>query len=283
MKSQNNTQKQLYFLRSVSVLHAGSDTTNSGVIDNLIQRDFTDNFPIVNLSSFKGALKEWFENKKTKEKAEAIFGSDGKKSIFSGSDVHLLALPLKSNRVAPYFMATSPYLIKKFIEIVENDFKTAINSDLKTDIENLLKLNNQSNQKQIILSVKSESYNALEIEDLNDFTFLENNNYSSLKKLFATENILLLPDEDMMYFASDYALPVIARNKLENGQSKQLWYEQVLPRQTLMYFVVEVFDTPTKDGKSLFEELNNDNLVQVGANATVGYGRCEIIKLLENE
>ena len=64
-------------------------------------------------------------------------------------------------------------------------------------------------------------------------------------------------------------LPIIARNTLDNGESKNLWYEQVLPAETVFYTIIQ------EEGNDL-EELDG-KIIQIGANATIGYGYCKFI------
>jgi CRISPR-associated protein Cmr4 len=80
----------------------------------------------------------------------------------------------------------------------------------------------------------------------------------------------------MLEMLSDYQLPVVARNQLDNGKSSNLWYEQVLPRETRFYFVVLVPDDDTKNFWKTFEDNIKAYPVQIGANASVGYGFCKI-------
>ncbi|MEO0625668.1 MAG: type III-B CRISPR module RAMP protein Cmr4 [Bacteroidota bacterium] len=40
------------------------------------------------------------------------------------------------------------------------------------------------------------------------------------------------------FLARHQELPVIARNYLDNGQSKNLWYEEVVPRESIFGFVI---------------------------------------------
>lgn len=73
-------------------------------------------------------------------------------------------------------------------------------------------------------------------------------------------------------------LPVIARNYIENGKSANLWYERVVPRETL--FVTMVQELTDGNYLTAFDEILKDNpVIQLGANATVGYGYCEFKKL----
>ena len=71
---------------------------------------------------------------------------------------------------------------------------------------------------------------------------------------------------------SDDNLPIIARNCLENGESVNLWYEQVLPSQCVLATIIQ-----TVNEKDL--DMLNGKIVQIGANATIGYGYCKFIKL----
>lgn len=71
---------------------------------------------------------------------------------------------------------------------------------------------------------------------------------------------------------SDDNLPIIARNCLENGESVNLWYEQVLPSQSVLATIIQTANEADLD-------MLNGKIVQIGANATIGYGYCKFIKL----
>jgi CRISPR-associated protein Cmr4 len=71
---------------------------------------------------------------------------------------------------------------------------------------------------------------------------------------------------------SDDNLPIIARNCLENGESVNLWYEQVLPSQSVLATIIQTINEDDLD-------MLNGKIVQIGANATIGYGYCKFIKL----
>ena len=74
----------------------------------------------------------------------------------------------------------------------------------------------------------------------------------------------------------DENLPVIARNVLENGRSANLWYEQVIPAETVFFAVIQ------EEGEELSNALDGDGdgtIIQIGANATIGYGYCRFTKV----
>ena len=79
------------------------------------------------------------------------------------------------------------------------------------------------------------------------------------------------PVTNFKELCNDEHLPIIARNKLDNGESVNLWYEQVLPSKSVLGTVIEC-------GDELIDALNG-KIVQIGANATVGYGYCTFVKL----
>lgn len=78
--------------------------------------------------------------------------------------------------------------------------------------------------------------------------------------------------ENFNSLCSDDNLPIIARNCLENGESSNLWYEQVLPAQSVLATIIQT------NGKDDLKDMENA-IVQIGANATIGYGYCKFIKL----
>jgi CRISPR-associated protein Cmr4 len=82
-------------------------------------------------------------------------------------------------------------------------------------------------------------------------------------------------------------LPVIARNSLdEKGISKNLFYEEVLPRRSVLWFMTgnyHLFSEKSEDSfTKMFEFFENklvtDN-IQMGANASIGYGVTSISRI----
>ena len=75
---------------------------------------------------------------------------------------------------------------------------------------------------------------------------------------------------------SDYKkimLPVIARNKLDNGISENLWYEEVVPHHSIFTFYVLA---DSEERLSCFSNYILNRVVQFGGGATIGYGFCKI-------
>lgn len=87
-------------------------------------------------------------------------------------------------------------------------------------------------------------------------------------------NYKKVSEEEFISLCSDDNLPIIARNVLENGESKNLWYEQVIPAETVFYTLID-----DNEDKTLAAKLENNAIVQIGAGATIGYGYCKFILL----
>jgi CRISPR-associated protein Cmr4 len=240
-----------------------------------VQRDPADNLPCIYSSSLKGAFREYFEegpNKiATKLLADQIFGAGLNKQSSSQNakgthifhQASLLSLPARSN-VKPFFNATCPDILKKLLDDSEL-FSVSLTQGLKNEIQLLLTGSNTENK----IDVFSPQIPNLKIEDYSNFNF-KPANLTEVSKIFG-ENLILMTDEDFKDLCSDYNLPVIARNNLENGQSQNLWYEQVVPRQARFYFF-----TVTSEQTDNFLINVNNKIVQIGANASIGYGLCKI-------
>jgi len=98
--------------------------------------------------------------------------------------------------------------------------------------------------------------------------------------------LLIMDDAGFKELCSDDYLPLIARNNLENGRSKNLWHEQVVPRESRFYFMVlKPGNQNSTTGNDKAADLEfDDTPVQIGGNASIGYGFTiirEVGKLIE--
>ena len=102
------------------------------------------------------------------------------------------------------------------------------------------------------------------------------------------KNIAVLSNEN--FIDAIQHLPVIARNKLKNGKSENLWYEEIVPRESIFYTAMldyNNFGTNSeykyKKGFEAFYNILQKELIQVGANASIGYGLCNFYAFIECE
>jgi CRISPR-associated protein Cmr4 len=85
------------------------------------------------------------------------------------------------------------------------------------------------------------------------------------------DQLVILTNDDFAWFAR-YGLPVQARNVLDEKTktSKNLWYEETLPPDTLMYaLIAERNEGGLPDLRGLFEARP---YLQAGGNETIGQG-----------
>ena len=97
-------EASLMFIYTETSLHAGSGTS-LGVIDLPIQREKYTDYPVLQASGIKGAVRDWFEtnNGVEKQKIDLIFGPDtigggGEASAGAATftDGRLLLFPVRS-------------------------------------------------------------------------------------------------------------------------------------------------------------------------------------------
>ncbi|NPD92738.1 type III-B CRISPR module RAMP protein Cmr4 [Xylanibacter muris] len=266
----------IYQLDAVTNMQVGNGEVNFGVVDNLIQRDAATNFPVINASGIKGALREYFKDK-DKGYVRELFGSEptdtqnhesGKLRFF---DANLIAMPVRCNNV-PYLMGTCPMLINDYISKCGLFEFSNGNCDIK-------KLTDHVCRGPVVLD---KEYGNSVIEDCSRPAMFTGNideeTMSFLRELIDGPVVLFSDDEFKRLCDNDH-LPVIARNNLSDN-NRNLWYEQVLPRfSRLRFFVLAEESKCIKN----FKEDTDGKLIQVGANATVGYGYCKLSLISECE
>ncbi len=54
-------KKNIYIIDCLTNMHVGSGETNFNIVDNQVQRDSVTEFPTINSSSLKGALRDFAE------------------------------------------------------------------------------------------------------------------------------------------------------------------------------------------------------------------------------
>lgn len=246
----------IYRMDCLTNLHVGSGEVNYNIIDNEVQKDPVTKLPNINSSSIKGALRDYFSNSENinrKNAVDEIFGKDnaGRVKIFSAN---MLARPLRISKGNGYFLkVTSKEIINQF-----HDFLSNFSIDT-------LKLDKEIKENIVYTTAKNSN---IEVEGLKVTTIDE----QKLVELFGCD-IGIISDNNFKQFD----LPVLARNRLENGISKNLWFEEVVPSNSVFYFVALIPD-------DLYDLFNLDGeIVQFGANASIGYGYCKIVEVMKHE
>ncbi len=242
-------------IKALTDMHVGSGDTNYNIVENQVQRDVVTEFPTINASSLKGAIRSHFGYEKYSE----VFGTDSTKGRYKFFSAKLLSYPVRSNH-KPFYRATCPQVIRELLGWMETfDIEPERRKILEKVCKDFASLN------ELIIFDDAEVI----IEDYKVKLLEKYSNYAHRRKLeeWFGENLVIFPDDKFKKIVKE--LPVIARNNLENGISKNLWYEEIIPRETRFYFITMVDkDNCNKD----FEKNLNDEVIQIGGNATIGYG-----------
>lgn len=280
----------MYWLTAQTNMHVGSGDANYGVIDNLVQRDVLTELPTIHESSLKGALREYCTHlikvaKPTLDtnaahKEEEIKQNFGNSDDAAGSlrfyGANLLTFPVRTNKTM-FLHATCPALLHDFQEKLALFGYEKLANVIAKFIENI---NDLEANKPFVFD-KSFKDHQIEYKDKKG-TLKELKKGESVPEILGNQ-IVLLHDEDAKLIVGKNKLPVIARNSLRDGQSENLWYEEIVPRQTKFYFFVQDNAIGDTSQYQWFEAAVNDKSVQVGANASIGQGLCKIQKYSKSD
>ncbi len=281
-------KKALLTLYATAYLHPGAGST-TGAIDLPVQREVHNGLPVITASSLKGALRQKAaESGEPGEAIEAVFGPDtGRQDKHAGAllvgEAKLLAMPIRSLRNV--FQWTSSPLI---LDRLRRDL-ARMGADLAgtpTPEEGHAVVPPGSAARRLIL--EELDFEARESEDLGGILreitarLLPSGAGEYLLDKF-TRDFALVGDDEFRHLCH-VGTQISARVQLdENKTSKNLWYEESLPPETIFYAVV--LAQSSRNGKGMNEDevmrsfesgvVHTDGgLLQVGGNETVGQGWC---------
>ncbi len=271
-------ESKFYGLKCITNLFVGNGDNSYGIIDNQVEKDPILETPIIPSSSLKGSLRDFFENNSDNNiKITEIFGSDAKetKNTNSGSysffTAQLLFRPMRvSDGDFTYCLVTTVDLLEKMIQMVSD-----LNGDLPCDMQEAIKkvkekINNLKDKYGI--SNKDISVEGYDLENCEK----EVNKVVDLLNIFEKFNlkngvpIVILKPETF----KEIDLPIVARNQLEDGLSNNLWYEEIVPHESIFYFAIMYPDN--NDSFKKFDKELRSNIIRFGGGASIGYGYCKI-------
>jgi CRISPR-associated protein Cmr4 len=248
-----------------TAIHPGTGRSG-GVIDLPVAREAATDYPFIAGSSLKGALRDKTETvlEKGKELADRWFGKADNAGELLVSDARLLLLPVRS-LTGSYRWLTCPHIVERLCRDMKRSGLSIDASVPKVDKGTV----HTSGAGEIYLEERQFSIDGKPDDKL--IKLLGSLTPHKASRARIDKTLAIVADDDFAWFAR-YALPVQARNVLddETKQSKNLWYEESLPADTLMYAVIAGRNNAAEETlKSLFE---NDAYMQVAGNETVGAG-----------
>lgn len=252
-----------YKLTCLTNLHMGSGDVNYDIVDLEVERDPVLDEPTMNSSGVKGALRDHLKRIGTSpETIRFIFGSDvhetdseqKKKGTQQGSyhflSGDLIARPVRvSCGEGAYVLATTP-------DLLEHVGRKLAAFGLNNPFANV-----PSVKKDTVLTGADCS----EIEGIP----AEQVPCKALEAFLGKNWALMSPER-----LKEIDLPVMAHNVLSNGISENLWYEQIVPHESVFGLLILA-----PDGDTSFETaLEHHSVVQFGAGATTGNGFTKLEK-----
>ncbi len=292
----------LMFLYTETSLHAGSGTS-LGVVDLPIQREKYTDFPVIQASGIKGAVREWFEfrfkDDANKRKIELTFGPDKIGSEESGfaaaitfTDARILLFPVRSLK-GIFAYCTSPTVLERFrrdAQIAGVPLPTNWNVPKLTNDQTVLGVHEGCDVadgthvllEEYAFGFQSDSHVTDIARWLSDAAFSGGAEYRFWREK-VTRSLLVLPDNAFRDFVK-LSTEVQARIKIDNDTRTVvkggLFYEEALLPDSLLYSVVLAHD-PVKDDRAELPNaeavLNflcqiNAKRLQLGGDATIGRG-----------
>lgn len=267
----------VFLVYTYSPLHAGIGQT-MGMVDLPIEREKHTGYPCVYATGLKGSLRAYWK-KNNFGQLDTIFGKDDASAGAGGAvftDLKILLFPVRASE-GTFKWVTCPRVLKRFY----NDYKIALGSEppqIKLQkLDGLESVPHQLDPQQHLLLEDFIFQKTGNSNQNNDKKFLINNMDVPLKDVF------LVDDEYFDHFVQ-YATQVIARNKLKNNKtSDNLWYEEALPADTILYSFVKPSIVGNEDQLNQFDTNLDNKILQIGGGETVGYGIVKLYILNKKE
>ena len=249
----------LFIIDCLTNLHVGSGDVNFNIIDQEVEKDIT-GYPVIHASGVKGAFRDAAEG--TSVDVNKIFGSIGADNA-NGSgaykffDAKFLSRPLRvgGDPTMAYISTTTIAAINEYVD-------TITSFGIKTGLERI-SISFPEDKDFLVLGNVNNIEGSTSIASLNEY--VSNKTQLNYLKELLGDNFAIARD------INTYSLPVIARNKLDNGKSKNLWYEEYVPHHSKFWMLVL-----SPNGEF---DLDINEPIQFGGNASVGYGYTSVTKM----
>jgi len=284
---------KLLTLQAITFLHPGTGQT-TGVVDLPIQREVHTGYPMFASSGLKGSLRD---------KAERLFGKNHDKVLttfgaatdtdnpsagaLALTDARILAFPVRSLQQV-FVWITCPMVLKRLARdaaLIGLSGLPPTIDDIAPEHAWVADTTEYPDDTLILeeLAFHVEASKAVQVNAVANFIspLLQQNAGFDAKRL------VIISNTDFQYLVQ-HATQVSARIKLNEdktttGGGGNLWYEETLPPETLLYAFAlchsprtnnadEAKDAPYIAG--VLDELQQDHHLQIGGNETVGQGWC---------
>jgi CRISPR-associated protein Cmr4 len=257
-------------------VHPGSGQS-TGFVDLPVAREEATDYPVIVGSSLKGAFRERARERGWDDgnRAERVFGEPDRAGQVLVSDARLMLLPVRSLNDS-YKWVTCPHLVERLVR----DLRRAGRLGRGFDPSTFEALKGADEFSALAPDDGSLFLEERQFDRVDDVPGVVHDLVEPLVAHPETRNrledrLVVLKDRDFAWFAR-FGLSVDARNVLddETKESKNLWYEETLPADSLFYAVLA---PRSGNGDGVLDELDDlfadeNAYLQVGGNETIGQG-----------
>ncbi len=271
--------KALMTFYAATSLHPGAGSATSA-IDLPVQRESHTDFPTISGSGLKGALRQEAGVREMPQ-IEAVFGPDtNEQNKYAGAllvgDAKLLALPVRSLQ-SVFYWATCPLVLARLERDLEQ-FGIKIKYPTPDKGQAFVPEGNDT-RRLVLEELDFEVRTSRELgELLGKLLPLISEHVGAHFRSKLGRDFVVLNDEDFSHLART-GMQVSARVQLdENKTSNNLWYEETIPSETILWSLLLARPTERSNGSDPLDLLattfDDGRPVQVGGNETTGQGWC---------
>jgi CRISPR-associated protein Cmr4 len=252
-------------------VHAGTGQS-SGFVDLPVARESATDYPVIMGTSLKGALRQLAGETDDfdEDRVDNIFGKRDDAGRLVVSDGRLVLLPVRSLD-GHYRWLTCPHLLER----LARDRRRTGEGSSSFEVPGLDDGETAGAEQGETLFLEERQFTVTHPLPEGVVDLLEPLVAHDATRNRIEQQTAVLHDDDFSWFAQ-YGLSVNARNVLEEKTktSKNLWYEESLPADSLFYTVLGDRSGSSPQGLSAARELvgGEDAYLQVGGNETVGQG-----------
>ncbi|MBX3197805.1 MAG: type III-B CRISPR module RAMP protein Cmr4 [Labilithrix sp.] len=258
-------------LLAETAIHCGAGRS-AGIVDLPVAREATTDFPFIAGSGVKGALRGRARGGRPveTETVTELFGTADRAGKVLVSDARLLLLPVRS-LTGTYRWLTSPLVIERY----HRDLARCGVSATRTPLPEIPRVDGVAGALGAgrgTLYLEEREFQLRGECPVELHTSIGSLVRPAVTRARLTPQVVIVSDDDFAWFCR-YAVPVQARNHLdaETKKSNNLWYEESLPADTLLYSLISTRDAAARAAVGdLFTET--DPYLQLGGNETVGHG-----------
>ncbi len=280
-------------------VHAGTGQT-TGAIDLPIQREGHTGHPTIAASGLKGALRQAAEDDSNQEIRDCVTawfgpstgetaGGDGHAGCVAFSDARVAAFPVRSLWDV-FVWVTCPWVLLRMQRDIQRAGGSLALPQLGVEPGQAVAPKGAGVPNNLVVEDLTLKVTESDLTDIGSaLTHLQPSG-SPFGAVAArmTQRLLVLSNADYTYLV-ETACPVTARNVLTDEKtSKNLWYEESLPPDTLLYNLLVIEKPRRADEKCpcksaggvlsrLQQWVERRQFFQVGGNETVGEGWCRVV------